>query len=275
MRYCLCNSESNNRERNIQLLVRADDAGSSWSSNVGCLRACTQGIARSVEVMMPCSWTSHAATLFNQHPEIDVGIHLTLTSEWDAVKWRPLTPAASLTDEHGNFLPLVLPREGDSRPCLAHAAWSIDEIVNEFRAQSAIACAMFQNVSHVSAHMVRHFKELDPAVGDVVSELCDDFGLADDAFGHGLHRVEGYPTIPRDTVSRVSSFRQTLTELNPGTHIFIDHPAAASPELEETGHKGYDDVSIDRTTCLETLTSRELRQHIDELGIELISYRDL
>lgn len=66
--------------RDVQLLVRADDAGSSWSSNVGCLRACTEGIARSVEVMMPGAWTSHAAEILNNHPEVDVGIHLTLTS---------------------------------------------------------------------------------------------------------------------------------------------------------------------------------------------------
>jgi len=107
--------------REFRLLVRADDAGSSWSSNVGCLRACTEGIARSVEVMMPCAWTSHAAEILNNQPKIDVGIHLTLTSEWDAVKWRPLTQAKSLTDDLGNFLPLLTPRDGDRRPCLANA----------------------------------------------------------------------------------------------------------------------------------------------------------
>ncbi|MFK7880669.1 ChbG/HpnK family deacetylase [Roseobacter sp.] len=144
-----------------RLLIRADDAGSSWSSNIGCLQACTHGIARSVEVMMPCPWSTHAASLFNLHPEIDIGIHLTLTSEWDAVKWRPLTPAPSLTDEQGNFLPLVLPREGDIRLPLANTAWSIDEITNEFRAQISLGCAMFENASHVSTHMLRHFKDFD------------------------------------------------------------------------------------------------------------------
>lgn len=114
----------------IRLLVRADDAGSNWSSNIGCLRACTEGIARSVEVMMPCSWISHAAKTLNGHPDIDIGVHLTLTSEWDDVKWRPLTQANSLTDETGNFLPLLLPREGDGRPSLSQADWSLDEIAH-------------------------------------------------------------------------------------------------------------------------------------------------
>ena len=261
--------------RNIRLLVRADDAGSSWSSNIGCLRACTAGITRTVEVMMPCAWATQAAALFNRHSAIDIGIHLTLTSEWDAPKWRPLTRAESLTDDHGNFLPLVMPRKGDARACLADANWSIDDIAKEFKAQIALGVSMFEGVSHISAHMLRHFKDFDPKVGEVVSDLCDEFGLADDAFGHGLPRIQGYPPFPRNTEHRISAFEQTLSELQEGTYIFIDHPAAGSPELEATGHEGYEDVAADRISCLETLTSAALKERVDQLGIELISYRDL
>ena len=261
--------------RDVRLLVRADDAGSSWSSNVGCLRACTDGIARSVEVMMPCAWTSHAAEILNNHLEVDVGIHLTLTSEWDAVKWRPLTHSMSLTDECGDFLPSLTPRDGDGRLCLANTAWSLDEIANEFRAQVSLGIARFRNVSHVSSHMLKHFKDFDARLGEVISDLCREFGLKDDAFGHGLPRIEGYPKFPRDTDQRIEAFARQLDELEAGTYIFIDHPAVDSPELGATGHNGYEDVAEDRVTCLETLTSPVLRTHIELLGIELISYRDI
>ncbi|MEM1130408.1 MAG: ChbG/HpnK family deacetylase [Pseudomonadota bacterium] len=259
----------------IRLLVRADDAGSSWSSNTGCLRACTDGIARSVEVMMPCAWVPHAAHLFNARPQVDIGVHLTLSSEWDAVKWRPLTHAPSLTDEHGHFLPLVLPRDGDDRPSLAEADWALDEIAREFRAQIALGRAMFHNVSHISSHMLRHFREFDPQVGEVIADLCDEHGLKDDAFGHGLPRFAGYPKVPRETAARIAAFIDELTKLTPGTYIFIDHPAEPSPELDATGHDGYRDVMADRVTCLETLTSDTLMQRIEALGIELIGYNDL
>jgi len=261
--------------REVRLLVRVDDAGSSWSSNVGCLRACTEGIAQSVEVMMPCAWTSHAAEILTDHPEVDVGIHLTLTSEWDAVKWRPLTYAPSLTDENGNFLPLLLPREGDGRPCLADADWSFEEIANEFRAQVSLGVAKFRNASHVSSHMLTHFRDFDARLGDVVSDLCHEFGLKDDAFGHGLPRIEGYPKFPRDSEKRIEAFAQGLHDLEAGTYIFVDHPAVPSPELSATGHDGYEDVDADRITCLETLTSPVIRNKIEELGIVLISYREL
>lgn len=224
---------------------------------------------------MPCAWASHAAALFNARPDIDIGIHLTLTSEWDAVKWRPLTQAVSLTDENGNFLPLITPREGGNQRCLADADWSIDEIAREFRAQIALGTAIFHNVSHVSSHMLKHFKDFDPRIGEVIAELCMEYGLADDAFGFGLPRIEGYSKFPRDTDHRTSAFMTQLTELSSGTYIFIDHPAEVSAELNAIGHEGYEDVAADRATCLETLTSKELKQCIDALGIELISYRDL
>ncbi len=225
--------------------------------------------------MMSCAWTPHAAEILNNHPEVDVGIHLTLTSEWDAVKWRPLTYAPSLTDESGNFLPLLLPRDGDGRRCLANTDWSLDEIANEFRAQVSLGIAMFQNVSHVSSHMVKHFRDFDARLGDVISELCNEFDLKDDAFGHGLPRLEGYPKSPIDTAQRIETFARQLDSLDGGTYIFIDHPAVPSPELSATGHVDYEDVDEDRVTCLETLTSPVLRSKIEELGIVLISYREL
>ncbi|MEM1066788.1 MAG: ChbG/HpnK family deacetylase [Pseudomonadota bacterium] len=259
----------------IRLLVRADDAGSSWSSNMGCYRACAEGIARGVEVMMPGAWVPHAAELFNAAPRIDVGIHLTLTSEWDAVKWRPLTHAPSLTDEAGYFLPLLSPRAGDRRPCLARAAWSLDEVACELRAQVALGVAMFKHVSHVSTHMLRHLHEFDARVGEVVADICGEFGLADDAFGHGLPRIEGYPKLPRDGALRAAELARHLAALEPGTYILIDHPAVLSPELLATGHEGYRDVAADRTSCLMALTSETALRAISDHGVELISYRDL
>jgi len=258
-----------------RLLVRADDAGSCWASNHGCLNACADGIASSVEVMMPCAWVTDAARLFADRPDVDIGIHLTLTSEWSGVKWRPLTHAQSLVDRHGCFLPLLQDRANDDRPSLGSRQWNIDEVTAEFRAQIALGVDLFANASHVSCHMTRHFADFDPRLGAVVSGLCAEFGLLDDPFGHGLPRFSPYPAVPRDSQARISCFVEALCGLAPGTHIFIDHPAVDCGELEALGHPGYEDVRADRVTCLETLTSPAVRREIERLGIELISYRDL
>ena len=259
----------------IRLLVRADDAGSSWSSNMGCLKACTHGIARSVEVMMPCAWVPHAARLFNERPEIDVGIHLTLTSEWAAVRWRPLTDARSLVDEDGYFRPLLMPRPGDDRPSLQESDWSVDDVARELRAQIERGIAAFDNASHVSAHMAPHFSAFDQRVGEIVAELCQEFQLIDVPPEHGISRFEGYPKHPRSAERRVAAFVEQLGALNAGTYMFIDHPAVESPELRSTGHQGYEDVLEDRTTCLAALVSEEVKAAVAARGIELIGYRDL
>ena len=65
------------------MLVRADDIGSAHANNTACLDVFTKGICRSVELMAPCPWFSEAVKLLQAHPEYDVGVHFTLTSEWD------------------------------------------------------------------------------------------------------------------------------------------------------------------------------------------------
>ena len=225
--------------------------------------------------MMPGAWAPHAATLFNEHPTIDIGVHLTLTSEWDAVKWRPLTQAPSLTDENGYFRPLLTPRPGDGRSALTNVDWSLKEIAAEFRAQISAAVAMFAQVSHVSAHMCRHFRDIDPRLGAIIADLCVEFGLKDDAFGHGLARFQPYPPHPRGGAARAQAFVDALAGLPPGTHIVIDHPAVRSRALEATGHPGYEDVAADREGCLAAWTDPAVQAEIAAQGIALIGYGDL
>ena len=259
----------------VRLLVRVDAAGASHAANMGCLQACTNGIARSVEVMVPGAWVAQASDLFRPHPDIDIGIHLTLTSEWDAVKWGPLTHAPSLVDGSGAFLPLLMPAAGRTAPCLQGVEWSLQEIADELRAQIALGTKMFPQASHVSSHMIRHFRDFDIRLGEIIAELCKTFGLMDDPFGHGLPRFEAYPPRPRETAFRTASFIEGLGHLRSGTHIFIDHPVTASGDAKDMGHFGYTDVLADRVTCLETLTDPVVASSILAHQMELVGYRDL
>ena len=124
----------------ISLLVRADDMGSFHDANVACIQACTEGIARSIEVMVPCAWFPEAVRLLNENPSIDVGIHLVLTSEWEGIKWRPLTDVPSLVDQDGYFYPQIWGGKDSARSAyLLKVHWSIQEIEKEMRAQIALA----------------------------------------------------------------------------------------------------------------------------------------
>ena len=94
-----------------RLIVRADDMGSFRAANIACLKGYQQGIETSIEVMAVTSWFPEAARLLKENPGIDVGLHLTFTSEWENVKWRPLTHCPSHCDENGYFLPMKTPNK--------------------------------------------------------------------------------------------------------------------------------------------------------------------
>ena len=87
------------QKNNIYLIVRADDIGMAHTVNQACIDVFTDGIAKSVEIMVPTPSFEEAVEMLNAHPEYDVGVHLTLTSEWQNLKWRPLTHAPSLQKE--------------------------------------------------------------------------------------------------------------------------------------------------------------------------------
>ncbi|MCK4852943.1 MAG: ChbG/HpnK family deacetylase [Bacteroidales bacterium] len=95
-----------NPEKEVYLLIRGDDIGSSHAANVGCMESYQNGIMQSVELMPPCPWFPEAVKMLKDNPDLDVGIHLVLTSEWDNIKWGPLTDAPSISDEDGYFYPL-------------------------------------------------------------------------------------------------------------------------------------------------------------------------
>jgi len=114
------------------LILHVDDAGMSFDSNEGAEMALTKGVSTSVSVMMPCSWVPGFVSFLKSHPEIDAGLHLTLTSEWNYYRWGPVTGRKNtpgLVDSGGYLWPSV-------EAVVKHA--SADEIEMEIlRASSA------------------------------------------------------------------------------------------------------------------------------------------
>ena len=85
-----------------RLIVQADDFGMCEAIDAGVLRAFQTGIVTQAMLMPPCPWFPRAASLAKEHG-IPVGMHCTLTCEWDHMRWGPLTDGASLTRADGTF----------------------------------------------------------------------------------------------------------------------------------------------------------------------------
>ncbi len=142
-------------EGTIAVILHVDDVGMSHSSNLGAIQAVEKGVASSFAIMMPCPWVPEIARWVAKNTNVDAGLHLTLTSEWQIYRWGPLAgkPAVpGLVDPEGclwRSVPQVA----------AHA--TPDEIEREIRAQIERAEGMGLPITHLDSHMGTLFARPD------------------------------------------------------------------------------------------------------------------
>lgn len=129
------------------LILHVDDVGMSWDSNEGAIQAMTKGVANSCSIMMPCGWVPGFVQYLKEHPQIDAGLHLTLTSEWKQYRWFPLSgikAVPGLVDDEGAMWASV-------EDVVKHA--SADEVETEIRMQIERALRMGFTPTHLDSHM--------------------------------------------------------------------------------------------------------------------------
>jgi predicted glycoside hydrolase/deacetylase ChbG (UPF0249 family) len=258
----------------IRLIVRGDDIGSTHAANLGCIQSYREGIMRTVEIMVPCPWFPEAVRMLNESPGLDVGIHLTFTSEWENIKWRPLTNAPGITDEDGYFFPMIWPNERfPEERTLRGSDWKLEEIEAEIRAQIDLAVKHIPQVSHLSCHM--GCAGWDDDVAALFDRLAKEYDLDIRTSEYEVQRFPGGEkgSTPEE---RISGFIDGLNKLEPGqTYLFVEHPALECQEMEAVGHDGYYGVNEDRQMVTDMFTSEEVMKVIKQRGIRLISYADL
>lgn len=129
------------------LILHSDDLGMSHASNAGTIEALEFGMVTSASVMMPTPWVPEFADYVKARPWLDIGLHLTLTSEWDDYRWGPVAgkpQVPGLADEAGclwDNVPLVI----------EHA--TADEVETEIRAQIDRARTIGLPITHIDSHM--------------------------------------------------------------------------------------------------------------------------
>src|SRR2546422_2842643 len=111
------------------LILHADDLGAAHSIDAASFDALDKGIISSASIMMPTPWVTEVAAYARAHPNADLGLHLTLTSEWQTYRWGSVAPAdkvQSLLDSSGAF-------PSDVAPVVANAKAA--DVERELRAQ--------------------------------------------------------------------------------------------------------------------------------------------
>jgi len=259
------------------LVIRIDDIGSSHSANLACIDSYRNGIARSVEIMTVCPWFPEAVKLLKENPGLDVGVHLVLSSEWEGVKWGPLTQCPSLVDPDGYFWPKVSADKDFPGLSVMENGYVLAEVEAEFRAQIELA-QKYLPVTHLSGHMGS--EGFTQEVSDLIMKLSAEYGLpsmdhrgSGEQFNYTFVWYDG----PRGTLEeKIESLSKTINAMEPGKrYLFLDHPAYDDEEMRGVYHLGYENVGYDRQGVTDMMKSEKIRKLIEKKGIKLISFAEL
>jgi predicted glycoside hydrolase/deacetylase ChbG (UPF0249 family) len=253
----------------IRLVIRADDFGFSHASNMALEKILDEGTITAASVMVNTGWLDETVEILSKHPQVSVGVHVCLNSEWVPYKWGPVLPAKevpSLVDEWGHFY-------GTRSALMAHHP-DLDEVEAEIRAQVDLALRKGLKISYMDHHM---------SMAVTTPEMRERFVKV--AKEHGLGISRWYGEMPGPIVYSVEPAKKLDFLINglekldkPGLYLIVCHTAIKSPEVEVlkdlniTGPKNMADY---RQAECDMLCSPRLKQVIKEKGIELVGYDTL
>ncbi len=256
----------------IRLIVRSDDIGFCHTANDACIKVYTDGISRSVEILATAPWFMEAVKLLKNHPQYDVGVHLCLTSEWENLKWRPLTHAPSLTDADGYFPQFIWENKNlKNSAYLLQKTINIAEVEREFRAQIEHVKKYIPWASHLTAHMgcTNANAEVKALTERLAAEYHLPIQLPKGAFG-----VKGFGGATKSPEQKEQDLVNILKNLGPGTHYLVEHPGYDSGDMKGVGHVGYENVAYDREGVTRAFTSAAVKKVIAERNIKLVSIKE-
>jgi predicted glycoside hydrolase/deacetylase ChbG (UPF0249 family) len=285
-------------ENDRVVIIHADDIGMCQATLPAFSDLVDFGLISSCVVMVPCPWFPQVATICRRYPpdDIDMGVHLTITCEYDNYRWGPVStrdPASGLIDEQGYFYhgPVGVQEHGET-----------DAVQLESQAQIARALAAGIDLTHIDTHQgaVIHPKFLSgytqlalkhrlplmmlrlDETGWVQLGQAMGLGMEGDTAALGARLVreleaQGVPLLdhivmmPLDQpTDRVEQAKRMFDALPPGLTHFIIHPACDTPELRA--------ITPDwqsRVADYQAFTSKELRDHVGNCGVQVIGYREL
>jgi chitin disaccharide deacetylase len=265
------------------VIIHADDLGETHAVNAAAVKALQGGTINSASLMVPCPWFPEMADYAKFHPDADLGLHLTLTSERVYYRWGPVAPAdkvPSLVDENGYF----------------HHDWEHNPHINpkeveiELRAQIERALAMGVRPTHLDSHQYRLImsgKELF----DVMLHVAHDYKLPvfvtrdwfvehpylQTSLGPGDlvldHTVTIDPDVPPE--KWVEFYVTALKNLKPGVTEFVIHPGFDDEELRAATRERSTWGSAWRQRDYDFFTSDQFREMLAQEHIQLITWREL
>lgn len=265
------------------LIVHADDLGAAHSINSASIRALETGLVNSASIMVTCPWLPEIAAYARAHPDIDFGLHLTLTSEWALYRWGPVMGkerVPSLLDGSGYLYPL----ENE-----AAAHMDIKEAEAEIRAQIARASALGIQPTHLDSHMGTLYQ--NKALFEMLVRVARENKLLFRVSQEWFTRAPFMPSLlgPEDVVlDRTISiepsvapedwskfYTNEIKSLRAGVTDMIVHLGFADEEMKGVtfGHPNWG--AEWRQRDFDFVTSDAFRKSLKQNNVKLITWREI
>ena len=263
------------------LILNADDFGMCHDQNEGVMRGLKEGVFTSSTILVTCPWFEEAADFARNNPAADLGVHLTLTAEWDSYKWGPVSArhsVPSLVDERGYLWQTVA-------QVYEHAR--LDEAEAELRAQIDKALAAGIDATHLDSHMGT--LQLRADYHEIYARLANDYRLpirlasrrriGIEGMGAILNQLDAAGVVTPDhlvfngppAVPETESYWTNLIRtLKPGVTEILCHPAIARDELKSCARD-----AAQREADFRYFTSDKTRQLIKHEDVEMVGFRQL
>ena len=262
------------------LILHADDLGAAHSIDAASLDALDKGIITSASIMIPTPWVTEVAAYARAHPDADLGLHLTLTSEWETYRWGSVESkdkVPSLLGPDGTFPSDVDPVAKTARPV---------EVERELRAQVERALALGIRPTHVDSHMGALFST--PELMATYVKVARAYGLPFLALREPTVAL-GVPLSERDIVVDAVIIAGSEVPREKWKDFYLNAVAGLKPGLTEIiVHLGHDDAELQavmvnhepygsawRQRDLDVLTSPEFRKALEDHNVVLVTWRDL
>jgi hypothetical protein len=255
-----------------EVLFRLDDIGMDHSVNLALEEVAKTGMPFSATVMFACPWYQEAVEILKKYPQVAVGVHLALNSEWRGYRWGPVLGKGgvpSLVDSVGYFLP--------STDAFLASKYDLGEVERELSAQIERALHSGLRITFVDAHMGMAWAT--PQLREVLERVAKKYGLGISTYlGESYYTIWGVaPTAKKPTL---------LEHLAKAPHDTVNlievHVAERTPEMEaiydmnaaEQNAPGAGVVD-NRNAELQTMLSPELADLVRTGKIRLVTYRTL
>jgi predicted glycoside hydrolase/deacetylase ChbG (UPF0249 family) len=260
---------SQQQNQSKTLLIRCDDIGMSHSVNMAAKELIESGLVFSASVMFPCAWYQEGVDILKDHPQISVGIHLTLNAEWKNFRWGPVAgkdKVPSLVDKNGYFFP--------SRATFFANNPKPEEVEIELQAQIDRAINSGLKISYLDYHMGTAVDK--PELRAIVEKLAKEYKLGISRY-FGEVDVDIMYAVP--VAEKKDSLFKVLSNLESGKiNLLVCHIGKNFPELQamiDMNPFGLKVMSKNREAELEALVSALKEQEFEKNGIRLINYNNL